>query len=620
MKTNTLCALIAAMLWLLPACNTSQPIPASLKISENDPFRSTIVPSQEFSIDATKDNVVEGKNGTLLVCPTGCFVDGSGNVVKDNIKIELAEALSLENMLLSNLTTTADGKPLVTDGMIYFNATQNGKQLKVNKDIPVHIEIPTTKKKPGMKAWKGVRDSAGNMNWTNPKELDNYLVTVDLELLDFLPEHFYEAVEYGIPYRNHKIATKALADSLYYLLSVMNGNELIRGLIPTNYNEAYYNTNKKAVNGKYTDDSYNRGTDAGTRDTATLEKNADCGIDPAMIKVIKSKQYQNTVIATREFETRLKKIFETCHPSILEIYIKNLDKNLYELDSMAAVAEKAYGTHEADHLYNDFYAFSQQRLTKVKDADKYAALLQGYYEKRLKEVQRELETAKAIMIKALNEKNAEAKKLANDYKELLYKRETYRMETYGFNWTETGWVNIDDGIEPKSWGPAPAEVTVENGKTYDRVYTYIVYQNIKSLYRLNSDDNEKFYVGNASERQMLMPKQAPALLFAIGYKNDSPAIAVQNFTTNANIQVTLALTPSSMEKVKELISKYEAGYLTENKISVDLEYMTQFYKEQQRQKALIKEQEFFGMLWTVVYPCCETEHEREIKPDSVTAK
>jgi len=92
---------------------------------------------------------------------------------------------------------------------------------------------------------------------------------------------------------------------------------------------------------------------------------ANCGIDPLYIKVIRSEKYQNTLIATREFEARLRVIFKTCNTKVLDLYIKNLDKNLYEIDAMAAAILK--GT-EFENTFNDFAA---QKLSKVKDADKY---------------------------------------------------------------------------------------------------------------------------------------------------------------------------------------------------------------------------------------------------------
>jgi hypothetical protein len=127
-----------------------------LKLQVGDPFKNTIASSEYFEFDSKQDKIIEGANGTVIVCPRGCFKNSQGELVEDNVKVELSEALSLDRMLFSNLTTTSNGKPLETDGMIYFNATANGKQLLINPDNPVHIEIPTVARKPGMMVYRGV--------------------------------------------------------------------------------------------------------------------------------------------------------------------------------------------------------------------------------------------------------------------------------------------------------------------------------------------------------------------------------------------------------------------------------------------------------------------------------
>jgi hypothetical protein len=580
-------------------CNNNS-ITDTIKLHPNDPFKNTIVPSQTFDIDSKQDNVIEGENGTVVVCPKGCFKNAKGEIVEGNVKIELSEALSLEDMLLSNLTTTSDGKQLETDGMIYFNATANGEQLTINKDNPIHIEIPTTEKKGGMMAYKGIRDEKGNMNWIEPKELDNYLVTVDINSLDFLPQGFQTEVDKGMPYKKYKTATQGLTDSLYYQLSVIDGSSLRQGFVPTNYNEPYYNKNKQVVKGKYTSNSYLvNSEDEVVKDSSSSKSN--CGIDPAIIKVIKSEKYQNTFIATREFEARLKIIFKTCNNAVLETYINNLDKNLYEVDSMAAI------TVGESEYHKDFVNFSEQQLTKVKQADKYADLLKGYYEKRLSQVKSELEKGQEKLMKELNNKNEEAQKVADDYKKLLWKREKYRMEIYGFNWTETGWVNIDKGTLPKSWGPKATEgIYVDNGKKFDRVYSYFVFTSIKSLYRLNTSDNVEFYAGNDQDKKMLMPNEGTAVLISIGYKGETPSLAIKEFELGLPIKYNLTLAPSTLDKIREAIRPYEK-YAKENKISKDLEFMAKFYKEEQRQKELKKESEFILQLWNIAFPCCAAQ-------------
>jgi hypothetical protein len=588
---------------LLIQCNTvTEKIESTVKFSANDPFQQTIVPSQNFKLNANIDNVVEGKNGTILIMPKGCFKNSKGEIVTEQIKVELSEALSIEEMLLSNLTTTSDGKLLETDGMIYINATVNGEQLTINKENPIHIEIPTNKRKAEMMAYKGIRDENGNMNWIEPKELKKFLVPIDINSLDFYPEGFETEVNNGMPFRNHTTATRKLTDSLYYSLSISNGSDLLDVLVPTDYNEPYYNKNKEVINGKYTDKSFESDVsmDSTTTEEVTEESPAVCGIDPAIIKVIKDEKYQNTLIATREFETRLQIIFKACRNDILEIYIKNLDKNLWELDSMAAIT---LGEHRQ---YGDFYDFYKQGLTNVKEANKYSELLQTYYEERFQEVKTELESVNRKAIKELQKQNKIAEKTASKYKKLLLKRETHRMETYGFEWTETGWINIDRGTIPKDWGPQRLEMIVQNGKNYDRVHTYVVYTSIKSLYRLNSTDGESFFVGNDEQKEMLMPKKQLAVAISIAYKDDIPYLALKEFETGSEPQIKLSLQESSSQKIKEAIKPYN-GYGKENRIDKDLEFMVLFAKEKKRQEKLKTESQFIGRLWSISNPCCASE-------------
>jgi hypothetical protein len=187
--------------------------------------------------------------------------------------------------------------------MIYFNAMKDGKQLFINKNIPVHLEVPTREKKLGMMAYKGIRDENGNMNWVDPKKLDNFLKTVDINSLDFLPPGFQNEVDKGMPFRNHSTATQSLTDSLYYALSTVDIDSLRQGLAVNSYNEPYYDSSKGVKRDDYTSDSHEHsGMEADGFDSR-------CEIDPAIIKVIKSDKYQNTFIATKEFETRLKAIF-----------------------------------------------------------------------------------------------------------------------------------------------------------------------------------------------------------------------------------------------------------------------------------------------------------------------
>ncbi len=594
---------------------------STVKFASTDPFKETITPSQTFYIVGKDDNVVEGKNGTLIVIPAGSFKDADGNTINEKIEIELTEALSLEDMILSNLTTTSDGHLLQTDGMLYLNATMGGKQLHIDANNPIYIEIPTEKKIPGMMAYKGVRDENGNMNWIEPKALEQYLVTVDMDLLDFLPNGFADTVQSGLPFRKHKTSSKTLVDSLYYSLDPSSGSAPLFGTTSFDYNEAFYNRDKQVVDGKYTEGSYSRkDTSYSYIDTKSLTEvikdstiiynsTADtampCGINPASVKVINSDKYQNTLIATREFETRLQTIFKTCRTDILEMYINSLEKNLWELDSNAMVRMRG------DELSSSFEAFYKQKLTNVENGKVYAALLQEYYQRKLKEVEKQLETARAKVEKELKQKNEVAAKVSTEYKELLFKRETYRMERYGFEWSSTGWINIDKENTIKVDWREPLEVTVDNATVCDRIYTYVVFKSMKSIYRLNTDNNQLFYVGNSVDRKMIMPKDEDAVVMCIGYAGETPYFGSEKIVCGKDTVLNITIKEASLNKIKRKLRKYDE-YAQENRIDVHLQYMAFFAKEKKRQEKLKEEAKFIRKLVDVAFPCCANNFAEEV--------
>jgi hypothetical protein len=112
---------------------TQNKVIETIKMSANDPFKSTMMASQFFDINGNQDNVIEGEHGTIIIMPKGSFKDENGEIITAEIKIELTEVLGQSDMLLSNLNTTSNGHLMETDGMIYFNAKVNGKQLVINK-------------------------------------------------------------------------------------------------------------------------------------------------------------------------------------------------------------------------------------------------------------------------------------------------------------------------------------------------------------------------------------------------------------------------------------------------------------------------------------------------------
>ncbi|MBX9851921.1 MAG: hypothetical protein K2X86_09200 [Cytophagaceae bacterium] len=258
-------------------------------------------------------------------------------------------------------------------------------------------------------------------------------------------------------------------------------------------------------------------------------------------------------------------------------------------------------------------ADAEKKLTNVKGADKYASILKAYYEKRLKQVKEQLENTKNKYLKQLENKNKEVEKVADEYRKVLWKREKYRMETYGFEWSDNGWINVDKGILPKDWETNTLEYLVKDGKSFDQLYTYVVYTNIQSIYRLNTSDNENFYVGNEAEKSMIIPKRKPALALAIGYKGEKPFIALESFETITTKKVSLTLRETTLADIKRILKVVNNGYRKENQIDTDLKYQEYFYKEKKRQEQLREEEHFMEKLRDKAFPC----KKKAIKNESV---
>jgi hypothetical protein len=412
--------------------------------------------------------------------------------------------------------------------------------------------------------------------------------------LDFLPSNFYATVVKNLPYKNHTIATPELADSLYYNLNSLYGSKMHLGFVRTDYNEAYLNSQATVKEGKYQEYSWWLMPVGDTLDNTFIR--CPKGINPAIIKVIKSKPYANTFIATKAFEKRLQAIFKTCDSNVLDLYVKNLNKNLYEVDSMVA----AY--LDGDSTFLSFY---NERLTNVKNADINVSILNEYYTSQLKKVEGEIKNQAEKMLKIAERENEAFKKTVEDYKKLLFKRESYRMEKYGFEWSDIGWVNVDKPVTSAisvTTSAISADITVDNGAEFDRVYTYIVLPSINSINRLNTNDKIHFNIGNSSLSRLIIPYNGFQII-AVGYKGEELFTAQTNVQLAPTITVQLTLEPTTKVEFKALLAS-QKKYKNENSILTDLSYMKKMYEEEIRQKSIKTELRFLQELVHVANPCC----------------
>jgi len=133
------------------------------------------LPSQKFKVGLDSTSFVVCKKGLVLCIQPESFVDENGNPVKGQVDLEVKEVVTMQDFFDSGISTMSDDKILQTAGSYFFEATQNGKPLKINsKGGGVFAAIPALQKDPDMRLFVGVPTSElATVNWKldqNPEE------------------------------------------------------------------------------------------------------------------------------------------------------------------------------------------------------------------------------------------------------------------------------------------------------------------------------------------------------------------------------------------------------------------------------------------------------------------
>ena len=123
------------------------------------------LPIQNFTIDINTDTLLHTSNGTWLKIDKGTFSSGNGKVA-----LEIKEALSMQQIIRAGLVTASNGQPLASGGMIYINAAA-GQKVTINK--PFKVAVPAASLDKSMQLFKGEKTTDGNMNWKDPKAVDD---------------------------------------------------------------------------------------------------------------------------------------------------------------------------------------------------------------------------------------------------------------------------------------------------------------------------------------------------------------------------------------------------------------------------------------------------------------
>lgn len=353
------------------------------------------------------------------------------------------------------------------------------------------------------------------------------------------------------------------------------------------------------------------------------------GINPASIKTVWNTKFNNTLLATREFEERIPLIHNTCNGNVLDTYINNLDKSLSAIDS--ALMQQ----------YPEFAKFAARGDGKVKNENTNVELLKRYYKEKSKAytdaltktqnefLQKQSEADRDVLEKRNDYTMKDAERIADNFQKELNTNmdEAYRQlgkkrpkdqlrlkrtqPTYGTPIETVGWKNVDsyvlestlnrttlDYTDPQTGKKAvikyePLTVSVNDYKNYDRVLVYLLPEALNSFMRV-SNKNEVF----EEKLNELMTYK----MVCIAYKGEESFYFSQDNVRPGSLSVSLVKTTNA--DIKNNLNKISKRSQSKA-MNDELNYFAFEKEETKRQVELAKIGELTNKIRPVIFPCMQ---------------
>jgi mono/diheme cytochrome c family protein len=351
-------------------------------------------------------------------------------------------------------------------------------------------------------------------------------------------------------------------------------------------------------------------------------------IDPARIKALWDPKFNNTFLATHEFEERMQAIFTTCQGNLLQLYQNNLDRPLYELDSVAATL--CYGPQKSKFL--DFYKRHdggvQVTNEQMKDLQRYANEKRKLYEKVARETMQKLakeEDAKMLIAAEKVNQHEQADLIREhgnfDQEFEMNLKEAYRQLGKPYNPTPpptayvsgpiitTGWKNVDAYVfestanrttlnytDPESGKKAVIEykaitVKVDNQENYDKVVAYLLPNMLSSfqLLKQQGDHFEEKLNGLMKYDLVVVGFKGEEVFYSQTYKVQPEAYSVSLKETSKKDLEAVLNEGHSVSQSKDILS--------------DFDFQVFNQKESIRRKKIEEREKFKMKVSRIVYPC-----------------
>ncbi len=365
-----------------------------------------------------------------------------------------------------------------------------------------------------------------------------------------------------------------------------------------------------------------------------------CGINPAKIKAIWNDKFQNTLLATKEFEERMPFIHQTGQNAILDLYVNNLDKNLSYIDSLAAM-------QLGGELKNKFLSFAARGDGKVVIKSSLFEKLKAFFEKKSRlfteaatKVQKEYEEKQNKEdVKADNKEEQHVhtdtmrsnQMRGNEYKENLKAacRQVGDPDSigkvdkngYAVLCKTPGWINLDAYVWASTYNRTtleytsptngrkaeikylPFSITVKDYSKYDNVFVYLLPNKLNSFMRVSNSDGK--FKENLDEIFSYS-------LECLAYKGNQAYYYAMDKVDQGDYS-GIDLQPVSSKELENELNKHGSKNQQDD-MDKELEYMKFETEDKKRRKQIEEMADFRIRVERVIFKCPEGGQGQEAMP------
>jgi hypothetical protein len=250
-------------------------------------------------------------------------------------------------------------------------------------------------------------------------------------------------------------------------------------------------------------------------------------------------KFENTLVATKEFTERV-----ACDDKTLEIYLNNLDKNLYEIDEMVV---RHLVKDSADYLNSWIIKEVPNpnggpRTKAQKDAHKW--LVNNAKESFHNRINMFKEFAKQKLTKVDTTKIIDTTKI-KDINQAFISYDTSNL----------GWINVDVFFDdPKS---EPIKLIAKTNQEVQIINLILKGRNV--ILTGYEKGESQYYFTKDEEGYNRLPKGEKAVIIAIGYETGNLTFGKQEIILGKNKLETIDMQKVSTSELKEEIKKAVAN-------------------------------------------------------------